>query len=221
MEVRQLRPGLWRWTARHPDWRPEDLEDGAGWGEVVASYSVESDDGLVLIDPLAPVRGSEHDERFWSALDRDVARLGPPHVLLTIYWHARSSQEILDRFAGARVWAYEPAAQLVGERVRYTDTFGAGDRLPGGIEAIDAKRIREALFWLPAHRALIAGDVLLGSGDRLHVCPDSWLGDRDPNEFRASLRPLLELPIELLLLTHGEPVEEHAREALRSALDSR
>lgn len=220
MDVQRLAPGLWRWTLPHPEWTPEDAED-EGWEEVVASYYLETPEGVVLFDPLAPPEGSAKAERFWSALDRDVERAGAsPAVLLTIFWHARSSQAVRDRYDGASVWAHEPAAELIGERVGYTETFRVGERLPGGVEAIDAGRAFEVLYWLPAHSALVAGDVLLGSPDGgVRVCPDSWLGDRDPAEVRASLRRLLDLPVELLLLTHGEPVLADGKAALQAALE--
>src|SRR5262249_9182581 len=46
--VRELRPGIWHWTAPHPDW---DLEQW--WPEVVSSYAIELGDEFVLFDPLA------------------------------------------------------------------------------------------------------------------------------------------------------------------------
>jgi hypothetical protein len=41
-----------------------------------------------------------------------------------------------------------------------------------------------------------------------------------PESFRDNLGPLLDLPIELVLLTHGDPVLEEGREAVRAALDT-
>ena len=218
MQVDELRPGLWRWTALHPDWTPE--EGGPdGWEQEVSSYMYEAPDALVVFDPLAPEDGTEA-ERFWTAFDRDVERHGPPHVLLTIFWHARSAQALLDRYEGTRVWAHEPAAEELRKRVAVTDTFAAGAELPGPVEAKESVRGSEILFWIPQHRALVAGDVLLGTSDGgIRVCPDSWLGERtNPRELRDELRPLLDLPLELVLLTHGEPVVENAREALAQAL---
>jgi glyoxylase-like metal-dependent hydrolase (beta-lactamase superfamily II) len=220
MDVEELRPGLWRWTLPHPEWTPEEAE-GDGWEEIVASHFLETPDGIVLVDPLAPPGGSAEAKRFWAALDRDVEQSGrPPAVLLTIFWHARSSQAVHDRYEGATVWAHRPAAELVRERVEHTHTFRVGDALPGGVQALDAGRAFEVLFWLPEQRALVAGDVLLGEQDGgLRLCPDSWGGDEDRAELRASLRPLLDLPVELVLLAHGEPVRENTREALAGALE--
>ena len=44
--VTEVAPGLRRWTALHEEWREE-----------VASLALDTDDGLVLIDPIDPPRG--------------------------------------------------------------------------------------------------------------------------------------------------------------------
>jgi hypothetical protein len=216
---RQVRPRLWRWEVTHPEWTPEEGADG-GWDPVVASYAAVADDTLILVDPLAPPDGTDEARRFWAALDDDVEHHGQPATLLTIFWHARSTGAVLARYSAASVWAYGPAATLVGERTRYTDTFVAGQQLPGGAVPYDAGQALEVVFWLPSHRALVAGDVLLGAGaGAARLCPESWLGEGKTHEdVRAALRPILDLPVELLLLTHGEVIAEDARGALERAL---
>ena len=212
MEVRELLPGVWRWEAPHPEWKPEDAEDD-GWEQIVASYLVEDEAGPVLIDPLIPGDG-------WGFLDEAVSRAGAaPRILLTLFWHARSAAEIAARHDGTRVWAHDPSAELVRERAPLTDTFRPGDPLPAGIEAIDAGRAYEALFWLPAVRALVPGDTFLGADSGIRLCPDSWLVRVDPDDFRAGLRERLGgLPIEHVLLTHGHPVLGEGRAAIDRAL---
>ena len=79
------------------------------------------------------------------------------------------------------------------------------------------------MFWLAAQRALIAGDRVLGAdGGGLRLCPGSWLGYLGSGltleGLRVLLRPLLELPIELVLVAHGEPVLSGGREALAEAI---
>jgi hypothetical protein len=217
MEIEQIRPRLWRWTATHPDWSPE--EGGPdGWQPEVSCHALVEEDALVLIDPLVP---PDDEERFWHALDGDVEHHGPPQILLTGYWHARSARTIFDRYAGARVWVPEVAAEKSRERVEFTDSFTSEDRLPGGVEAKETDYTTEVLLWIPSHRALAAGDVLLGTpGGGVRVCPDSWLAEGvSPAKLRDQLRALLlDLPIELVLLAHGEPLRENARAALESAL---
>jgi hypothetical protein len=216
VDVTEIRPRLWRWTATHPEWTPED--GGQEWGEPeVASYALVEEDTLVLIDPLVP---GDEEERFWRALDDDVAHHGPPQILLTVFWHARSSQAILDRYDGARVFAPAGRADEACERVPSAELYELGATLPGGIEATGTEHRADALLWIPAHRALAAGDILLGTRDRgVRVCPDSWVGPGvTGKELRDGVRHVLELPIELLLLTHGEAVVADAHARLEAAL---
>jgi glyoxylase-like metal-dependent hydrolase (beta-lactamase superfamily II) len=216
MHVQELRPRLWRWLARHPEW---EKEPDADWDPIVAchAYVTPGGDELVLVDPLVP-----HDDRdrFWAALDADVAQHGAPQILLTVFFHERSSAEIIERYDGGAVWADERRIERL-EEVESPNPFRAGDRLPGGVVAHDAVGRPEALLWLEEHRALFAGDLIHGSDDGVRLCPDDWLvKDVTPAGVKAALRRLLELPIELVLPAHGPPVVENGREALARALEA-
>ena len=216
MTVVEVAPGLRRWTTVHPEWVPEEDDLDRSYREVGSVY-YEGNDDLVLVDPLVP---SEHSEHFLDGLDRDVERSGKTlQILITVMWHARSAQALFDRYRGSHVWAHRAARDAVVERAHVTDTFDFGEVLPGGIVAYDAQRGGEALFWIPQHLSLVAGDVLLGTkGGELRLCPDSWLGPRDPRAVRAGLRTLLELPLERILVSHGPPVLSDGRRALAEAL---
>jgi glyoxylase-like metal-dependent hydrolase (beta-lactamase superfamily II) len=51
------------------------------------------------------------------------------------------------------------------------------------------------------------------------MCPKSWLPEgKGHAELVESLRPLLELPVERVLVSHGEPVLEDGGAALAAAL---
>ena len=213
MRVEQIAPGLWHWTALHPEWKPEYEEGGQGWGEIVSSYALVSEQGLVLVDPQVPAEETEA-ARFCKALDRDVEAHGPPSILLTVYWHARSAKEIGERYAGSTIWA--PADTPEGH-VPHTHTYTAGDALPAGIQARDVSRLGELVLYLPTHKAVAFGDVVL---DGVRLLPDGWLrNDMTKQDVTEALRPLLDEKIELLLLTHGGPVTEGARKKLERALD--
>ncbi|HTK23876.1 MAG TPA: MBL fold metallo-hydrolase [Gaiella sp.] len=209
MEVTRIADGLWRWSTYYGEWR-----------EAVGSVYVEGDDAVVLVDPLVP---EERDEagRFWRALDRDVKRAGARvHVLVTVFWHVRSAAAVARRYRGrihAAARARAPVERRAGLR---TTVFRPGDRLPASIEALPSGRATEVVFWLPAHAALVPGDVLLGDGaGGIRLCPESWLptgvGHAD---LREALAPLLELPVDRVLVSHGEPVLENGREAIARAL---
>ena len=179
-------PGLRRWTAWHDEWKQE-----------VASLALETRDGLVLIDPLDPP---------------DDLR-SPEHVLVTVFWHGRSTRDL-----GARhVWAPSRSAQPLRNRgIGVTDAFRAGDELPGGIQAFQTARVSEVVYWLPEQHAIAVGDVLLGSP--LRLCPERWLGKPTHDDLRASLRPLLDLPVERVFVSHGQPVVSGGRAALEALL---
>jgi glyoxylase-like metal-dependent hydrolase (beta-lactamase superfamily II) len=204
MEVVEIAPGLWRWTAYHDEWK-----------QAVGSVYVETEDGVVLIDPLVPP-GESDRVRLWQALDRDVKRVGGAvHVLVTVYWHTRSAPEIMNRYR-ARLWAHAKAQKTVGRRAgSVTDPFEAGDPLPGGIQAY-VGRWSEVVYWLPGDRTLVTGDVILGAkGGGLRFCPESWTPTAGGHAaWRDNLRPLLDLPVERVLVSHGEPVLAGGLEAL-------
>jgi hypothetical protein len=155
--MEEIRPGLWTWTAPHPEWNEQP---------VVRSYAVERDGGLVLIDPMSPppepVEGRELQ------------------VALTCPWHSRSSPEL-----GA------PEAQVDSRPAFYPD---------------------ERVIWLPDHGAIVFGDSFPGG-----PIPDDWLpAGQTRADYDAWLATLIELPVELVLPTHGDPV---GRDLLERALD--
>ena len=215
MDVQEIGPGLWRWTAPHPEWTP-----GTEWPELVGSLYWEAPDAVVLVDPLVPTDEPDRD-RFWRALDRDVEHAGRPvHVLVTLFWHTRSSGEVVERY-GARLWAPRGGRAPIERRAgTVTDVYRPGDELPGGVVAYPAPRRTEVLFWIPAHGAVVPGDTLLGDGaGGVRLCPESWSSaGRGHHHLRETLRPLLELPIERILVSHGDPVFTNGREALARAL---
>jgi glyoxylase-like metal-dependent hydrolase (beta-lactamase superfamily II) len=207
VNVTRIEDGLWRWTGRHEEWREE-----------VGSVYVETDDGVCLIDPLVP---PEEPERFWKALDRDVERAGGAvHVLVTVFWHTRHASEMVARY-GARVWAPSRGRAAVARRAGgVSDPFPPDAELPGGIAALGTARANEVVYHLPAHRALVVGDVILGAKEGgLRLCPKGWLPARiGHDELRASLRPLLELDVERVPVSHGEPVLTSGSAALAGLL---
>lgn len=205
MDVQEIAPGLWRWTGFHEEWRQD-----------VGCVYLEAPDAVVLIDPLVP---PEDEERFWAALDRDVERAARPvEVLVTVYWHTRSAARIAERYQ-ARIRAHAKARRTVGRRAGRIVPFEPGDALPGGVEAM-LGRWSEVVYWLPQQRTIVTGDVVLGSDDGgLRFCPESWSPKAGGHAaWRRNLLPLLDLPVERVLPSHGQPVLDDAAGALRRLL---
>jgi glyoxylase-like metal-dependent hydrolase (beta-lactamase superfamily II) len=194
----------------HPEWKKE-----------VASVAVETADGLVLVDPLAPST-LRLARAFWKVLDDRIRGGGPLHVVLTTHYHERSTAAVVRRYGrspGVIVWAPEAALPRISARV--DRPFAPGDILVGGIEAYGTGVADEVVLWLPEQHALVSGDALLGGVRRPYrVCPASWLpGGITRAVVANALRPLEDRPVELLVPTHGPAVTTAAGLALRSALD--
>jgi hypothetical protein len=83
MEVERLAAGLWRWSVEPGRW----------------SVYAETAQAILLVDPLLPDAGSEDEDRFFEALDRDVARCSlPVFVVETSVGRARDAVRIHARY---------------------------------------------------------------------------------------------------------------------------
>jgi hypothetical protein len=195
MDVQQLRPGLWRWTAPHPAWAP-----AVAWPQEVGCVYYEAPEATVLIDPLVPEAAD--GERFWRALDRDVERRGLPlAVVLTAPWHRRSADEVAARY-GASVW-----------------TRSDGVPPPAGVVAFSVPPVdeRQVALLLPEHGALVTAEILASLDGELRVCPSPAL--ENVEALALFLDELRGVPIDLVLPAHGAPVLEDAPGAVRRAVE--
>ena len=214
--MRELQPGLWHWQAPHPEWSPD-----AEWPQEVSSYAMDDGTRLLLFDPLAVP-----DELLSLAAGRE------PAIVLTSPWHERDAEALVERL-GAPVFAppadtahdlmdkFGSTAEQAGDGspdLRWLRTdggdarwYGPGDELPFGAKAFAGRERNDLVLWLEGSRAVIAGDTLADFGNGLGL--NEWLrGDAERDQIVAGLRPLLDLPVELVLPTHGEPVDRAALE---------
>jgi glyoxylase-like metal-dependent hydrolase (beta-lactamase superfamily II) len=198
-EIRGVAEGLWLWRLDYPDWRP-----GLEWGPVVASTCVESRGEVVVIDPLAP---PEDDHAVWARLDER-----PPTIAVVLKPdHVRNVDDVVRRY-GAR--AFGPGVFHRGD-VPETELeeIWPGRKLPGGLVALyDGRGRNETPLWLPEQRALVFADALTAPEGELLVWATPW----HEQAVLPALRALLELPFELVIVSHGEPV--HDRSAFERAL---
>ena len=216
--VRELQTGLWHWQAPHPAW-----ESGEPWFQEVSSYAIDDGQRLLLFDPLGVPAVIEE-----LAAGRETA------IVLTCPWHERDTQTLVERL-DVPVFAPPPETQedliekfgITAEQaaggspdlrwLRTSETLEkhwvlAGDRLPVGVEAFLGKDPKDLVYWIESRRALIAGDSLgdFGQGLEINV---RWLPKGETREKVAEdMRPLLDLPVELVLPTHGQPTDRAAVE---------
>jgi glyoxylase-like metal-dependent hydrolase (beta-lactamase superfamily II) len=215
--VRELRPGLWHWQARHPEW-----DERQWWPPEVSSYALDDGEHLLLFDPLGVPT-----ELVELASERE------PVVVLTAPWHERDTRSLVERL-GTPVFTPRPDTQedlmqqfgLTAEQaaggspdLRWllrgggeAHFYSAGDRLPFGIDAFAGHKSNDVVLWIERAGAVVSGDTLVdfGQGFELNV---KWLREGESRDgLVGRLRPLLELPVELVLPTHGAPTDRAALE---------
>ena len=76
----------------------------------------------------------------------------------------------------------------------------------------------DLVLWIESRRALVVGDTLIDRGQGLDF-PVDWASSGvraergvPAEQILEALRPLLELPVELVLPTHGAPTDRAALE---------
>jgi glyoxylase-like metal-dependent hydrolase (beta-lactamase superfamily II) len=216
--MREVETGVWHWEAPHPDWAgPENealrqrLAATAGKPNeaargVVSSYAIGDDERLLVFDPLTVPSEIEG-----LAAGRETA------VVLTCPWHERDTRSLVERL-GAPVFTPPPdegtpdVAWLLGGNRSDAHLYTAGERLRVGVEALPGRLPNDVVLWVESRCAVIAGDTLVDFGQGLEI-PVEWLPAGVTREQVAEgLRPLLELPVEVVLATHGGPTGKTALE---------
>ena len=216
--MRELRPGLWHWQAPHPDWRPSEP-----WDKNVSSYAIDDGERLLLFDPLSVPREIEA-----RAAERETA------IVLTAPWHERDAQGLVERL-GVPVYTPLPdSAQylmdtygltaeqagdgspdvvwLLREQKGEARPYSSGDRLPFGDDVFPGHKPNDTVHWVESWQAVISGDTLVDFGRGLEI-NERWLRPGVTREaIAAGLRPLLALPVEHVLATHGAPTDRAALE---------
>lgn len=214
----QLSRGIFRWTAPHPEWRTR-----IDWGHEVASFALVAADGLVLIDPQLPPQDSPALAALLSELDRLAGAAGRLEIMITVPYHARSTEPLYERYRAklaSRIWAHAATAKRFVHETPFT-------RIEPGVPvgdlaqafAIGNPRRHETPLYFAGHKALAFGDTIIGIEDTLRVWQE---GPASPVWYRdkllPTLRPLLDLDVEHVLVTHGPAVVAGGRQKLQAAL---
>ncbi|HSB39682.1 MAG TPA: MBL fold metallo-hydrolase [Gaiellaceae bacterium] len=191
----------------------------------MSSYALDDGARLILIDPLAVP-----EEILDLAAERE------PVVVLTAPWHERDTQGLVERF-GAPVFTpppdtaddlvrkYSIAPEQIPEGWRSPDLawllvegggdarlYAAGDRLPIGLEAFPGRSHNDLVLWIERVGAVVAGDALVDFGRGFEVPREVLQHGVTREQVVDDLRPLLQLPVEIVLPAHGAPTDRAALE---------
>ena len=183
--MREIATGVWHWRAAHPEWAP-----GQTWDRMVSCYAIDSGADLLLFDPVDVP--AELRERASA-------------VVLTCPWHRRDAP-------GLGLPIHVPPPDPPDPDPVAGAVFRAGDTLAVGVRAFEGFEPNDLVLWVESCRAVVSGDTFMDGGEGLHL-HRAWPGPGvGVEEAAARLRPLLDLPVELVLPTHAEPADRAALE---------
>lgn len=200
--MQQIASGIYHWVTVHEGIRSR-----------VSSYYLSGPEGAFLVDPRVPKEGLQPIRELEA----------PTNIYLTNRHHYRHSGQFEEAF-GCTVWCHREGLHEFrrGEAVR---PFEFGDRLPGGVEAVEVNSIcpEETAIYVPWARAVAMADSLVRSRferDLAFVADAIMVDDlEDAPKVKAGLfaafRRLLELDFDHLLLAHGLPFVGDGKQALR------
>jgi glyoxylase-like metal-dependent hydrolase (beta-lactamase superfamily II) len=192
--------------------------------QVVSSYAIDDGERLLLFDPKTPPT-----EIVELAAGREAA------IVLTCPWHERDARSLVERFSWP-VFAPPPdspedlmrkygvsaeeadgfvspdLAWLLAGDTGEAHLYAAGDRLPVGVEAFPGWERNDLVLWIESRRAIVVGDALVDFGAGLEIFPQGLPPRVTREQIAERLRPLLALPVEQVLATHGGPTDRAALE---------
>ncbi len=167
-------------------------------------------DGNLCVDPVDP---SE------EVLDR-LAKEGVAQILLTNRNHTRAANHVRER-TGARVAIHPADAAYARDQGTEIDaTLEVGERAgPFTVVAVPGKSPGEIALHDPARRVLLVGDAVIGNPPgQLSLLRERVMDD--PERLRASVRSLLELDFDAVIVGDGVPILEGGHERLRELVAS-
>ncbi len=204
--MKEILNGIFSWSGTYPD-MPWELN----------GFAIRVTDGTIVIDPPAP---SADD---WPQLDA----LKPiKKIIVTNRDHEREARQLHDRYRAPVVAGANEAGGFASLMI--DETVKEGDILPGGLTVIDlpGKSPGEiALYFDPLRSKLfrehggivILGDALVGHpAGLLRFVPSRKLDDAP--QLRTSLRKLLDLEFEILLLCDGHSLLNDAHKTVERFL---
>lgn len=167
-------------------------------------------EGNLCVDPVDP---SE------EVLDQ-LAKEGVARILVTNRNHTRATNRVRER-TGARV-AIHPADAAYGrdQGTAIDGELEVGERAgPFIVVGVPGKSPGEIALHDPVRRLLVVGDAVIGNPPgQLSLLRERVMDD--PERLRASVRCLLDLDFDALMLGDGVPLREGAHERLRELVAS-
>lgn len=167
-------------------------------------------EGNLCIDPVEP---SDAD------LER-IADLGVARILLTNRNHTRACNRLSERLRAPTLIHPADAAHARSQGARIDAAFEVGDRIgPLQVVGLPGKSPGEVGLLWPERRVLIVGDAVVGNPPgRCALLPEQVMDD--PAQLRLSLRAVLDLDFDVILMGDGVSILSNAKDRLRDLVAS-
>ena len=173
-------------------------------------HFIKHADGNLCIDPVEP---SDEDLV-------ELARYGVARILITNRNHSRSANKVRGRTGARSTIHAADAPHARNEGAELDDELKPGDKVgPFTVVGAPGKSLGEVVLHWPERQILLVGDAVVGDPPgRCKLLPDKVVDD--PARLRESVRGLLALDFDTLLVGDGAPILEFATERLRELVDT-
>jgi glyoxylase-like metal-dependent hydrolase (beta-lactamase superfamily II) len=173
-------------------------------------YLIQGHDGNICVDPVEP--GDE--------VLAEIARRGVARVLLTNRNHVRAANRVRAA-TGARVAIHpDDATHARSQGAELDDELHVGQNIgPLTVVAVPGKSSGEVALHWPQRRILVVGDAIIGNPPGNCGLLREQVMD-DPQRLRNSVRALLSLDFDTLLVGDGEPILGGAASKLRELVET-
>jgi glyoxylase-like metal-dependent hydrolase (beta-lactamase superfamily II) len=174
-------------------------------GYLFNGYLVRHSEGNLCVDPVPP-----SDESL-----ADIARMGVARILLTNRNHSRAANVVRER-TGARTFIHpDDAAHARSQGAEIDGALGVGEKIgPLTIVAVPGKSPGEVALHWPERELLIVGDAVIGNPPGSCALLREKVMD-DPARLKHSVRKLLDLEFDALLLGDGVSILHDAKSRLK------
>jgi len=166
--------------------------------------------GNLCIDPVEP-----------TAADlEEIARLGVSRILLTNRNHSRAANKVRARTGGRTAIHPADAPHARKEGAELDDELHIGEKIgPLVVVGAPGKSPGEVVLHWPERKILIVGDATVGDPPgRCKLLPEKVIDDLP--RLRDSVRGLLALDFDTLLVGDGTPILQNAKASLSELVET-